>query len=149
MEKEICNAMLSGENEYRLVHLIEKKTETMKRLGFAENDIAEFSAKYRHLKHFRLEEIKEAIQKEENEKAIGLILESRRLDADDASAMRLYGQWLISLYKEEKRSAEYEYELKDYIFEHKQSDLAYILELKEAVSEEKWQELFEKILALP
>ena len=149
LEKEICNAMLSGENEYRLVHLIEKKAETMERLGFAENDIAEFRAKYRHLKHFRLEEIKEAMQKEENEKAIGLILESRRLDAEDVSAMRLYSQWLISLYREENRATEYEYELTDYVFEHKQSDIAYILELKEAVSEEKWQGLFEKILALP
>ena len=40
-------------------------------------------------------------------------------------------------------------ELTDYIFEHRQTDIAYILELKEVVSEEKWQELFEKILALP
>ena len=149
LEKEICNIMLSGESGYWLVHLIEKQAETMQRLGYDEKDITEFRAKHRHLKHFRLEEIKEAIQKEENETAIGLILESRRLDAEDASAMCLYSQWLISLYREEKMAAEYEAELKKYIFEHKQNDIAYILELKETVSEEEWRELFEKILALP
>ena len=46
-------------------------------------------------------------------------------------------------------AAEYEAELTDYILGHRQTDIAYILELKEVVSEEKWQELFEKILALP
>ena len=53
--------MLSGESGYWLVHLIEKQAETMQRLGYDEKDITEFRAKHRHLKHFRLEEIKEAI----------------------------------------------------------------------------------------
>ena len=76
-------------------------------------------------------------------------MESRGLDAEDASAMRLYSQWLISIYREENMAAEYEAELTDYILENKQSDIEYILELKDAVSEEKWRELFEKILELP
>ena len=76
-------------------------------------------------------------------------MESRGLDAEDASAMRLYSQWLISIYREENMAAEYEAELTDYIFENKQSDIEYKLELKDAVSEEKWRELFEKILELP
>lgn len=102
-------------NEIWIVWLIKAKADVMRKLHFSEAEISGFRKNYRHYSDIRLCEINEATEQGNIDAAIGLLLESKRLDADHRALVREYTLRLIMLYEQQKDREKYIEELKCYI----------------------------------
>ena len=87
-------------------------------------------------------EISEAIEKEDFDTAINLLLESKGLDVDYEEQLMKYSEQLIRIYSELKMTDECCLELIEYLKNHYQSDLTYVRMLKALVKEsESWNQI--------
>ena len=92
-----------------------KRIDYMKKMQYSEEEIAEYKQANRRFFVIREMEISEAIEKEDFDTAINLLLESKRLDADYEEQLRKYSEQLISIYCELKMTDECCLELIEYL----------------------------------
>lgn len=119
-----------------------KRINYMIKMHCSEEQIAEYKQANRRFFVIREMEISEAIEKEDFDTAINLLLESKRLDADYEEQLRKYSEQLISIYCELKMTDECCLELIEYLKKHYQSDLTYARMLKALVKEsESWNQI--------
>lgn len=131
---------------YGFVNNILKRIQMMKELGATEQEVLDYRKKYRNFSEIRKLEIQECLEKKSYDEAIGILLESKRLDEKQQGLLAEYSQKLIEIYKLLGKEKEYKEELVQYIFICPQYDLEYINELKDICEVEEWQEYTEKIL---
>lgn len=119
-----------------------KRINYMIKMHCSEEQIAEYKQANRRFFVIREMEISEAIEKEDFDAAINLLLESKKLDADYEEQLKKYSEQLISIYCELKMTDECCLELIEYLKNHYQSDLTYAMMLKALVNEsESWNQI--------
>ena len=147
--EQALEGILYEKNEIWIVWLVKAKADVMRKLHFSEAEISEFRRSYRHYSDIRLCEINEAIEQENIDVAIDLLLESRQLDAENHTLIREYTLRLIKLYEQQNNYEKYIEELKYYIFRFSQRSLEYIQKLKSVLQAEEWQLVLQKLLDAP
>ena len=88
----------------------------------------------------------QALEREQYDTAIGMLRESIELDSEYAGLVDEHYQQLIDLLRSLKREEELRSTLLEYVSDHRQRDLKYVLELKSVTKEEEWPALREKLL---
>ena len=149
MLEQALEGTLYEDNEGWIVWLVNAKTNVMRKLHFPEAEISDFRKSYRRYADIRRSEINEAIEQENIEMAIELLLESKRLDAGNRTLVQEYTLRLIALYERQNDREKYIEELKYYILQFSQHSLEYIQKLKSVLQEGEWQSTLSKLLDAP
>lgn len=119
-----------------------KRINYMIKMHCSEEQIAEYKQANRRFFVIREMEISAAIEKQDFDTAINLLLESKKLDADYEEQLKKYSEQLISIYCELKMMDECCLELIEYLKNHYQSDLTYARMLKALVKESgSWNQI--------
>ena len=147
--EQALEGILYEENEIWIVWLVKAKADVMRKLHFSEAEISEFRKSYRRYADIRLCEINEATEQGNIDVAIGLLLESKELDAENHTLVQEYTLRLIKLYEQQNNCEKYIEELKCYILCFSQRSLEYIQKLKSVLQAEEWQLVLQKLLDSP
>lgn len=123
-----------------------KRLQIMKELGSSDQKIQEYRNKYRQFSSIRKLEVKEYLEKDQYEKAIEVLKESKKLDKEYAGLLSEYSRELIDIYKRIGQMDAYKTELEYQIFTCVQNDLQFVRMLKEQCNEKEWVQYREKIL---
>jgi len=146
-EKTDCGESWSA--RYGHENNILKRLEIMRRLELPENEITEYRKKYRHFSKIRELEIQEFTEKQNYDKAIAVLLESKELDKGYPGLIAKYSVSLIDIYQKLNTAEKYKEELLYYVFSCRQNNLDYIKKLKECCSETEWQNHLERLFSEP
>lgn len=133
---------------YGCENAIIKRINIMKDLCYSQVEIDKFKKKYRNFSAIRELEIEEYLSKEQYDKAIEVLKESKNIDKDNFNLVLNYSRQLIEIYKRTGNTLEYKKELCYQVFSCQQFDLKYIKMLKVACNNDEWIEYREKILNL-
>ncbi len=130
-----------------VVSVIEKRVEYMTKLGATKGEIDTFLKQNRQFSVVRNMEIDHAIEKEDFENAIDLLIESKKIDRNNKKLLENYSRKLIELYKDTGNIAGYIDELKYNLLNCAQTDAELFKKLKKNIlDKEEWKELAEKII---
>ena len=107
---------------------------------------SEYRQKFRHFLAIRKLELQEYMDKNDYKKAVELLQESKKLDKSYPGLIEEYSSRLIEIYRKTGQDDAYKQELEYQIFQCFQSDLRYVLLLKNICNSEEWLSYREKIL---
>lgn len=133
-------------HNFKASQLLLDRIKIMKDLKLPESELSAFTKRHYALPGIRQYLIDCAITENRIHDAISLLIESKRLDQNTGYPTR-YSEQLIQLYKEQNQIAAYLSELQEYILHTHQYSLEYIFKWKNAVSENEWILIREKILS--
>ncbi len=123
-----------------------KRIEYMKKLHCTEAQIDEYRQANRRFFVIREMEISEAIERNDYETAIKVLLESRQLDKVNREQLKKYNEQLITAYQKTGAVEEYRKELKHYLVNYWQYDLTYVKMLKSSISDlQEWNQIVDDI----
>ncbi len=144
-ESHECVKLYSTHYGYEDVIL--KRIEYMRMLNCTEAEIIEFRQNNRQFLTVRELEIREAIDDEQYEKAIQLLLESKKFDEAYPQLVKKYSEQLIDLYCRCGDTERYCEELQSHLENYYQKDLNYFRMLKMEVGRsENWETIVNRIL---
>ena len=118
--------------------LLTKKYFLLRSLPGKAQEYEEFCKQYKNSFFFRQASIKALVEEGDYERAIPLLLESRKLDADHPTTVRWNTETLIHIYQKTGDTEKLRGALLYHIRNFNQKDLNYLLELKNLVSAEDW-----------
>ena len=128
------------------VNPILKRIEYMKKMDCSQKEIDEYRKCNRRFFVVREMEIAEAIEVEDYENAIRVLLESKKLDVDDPEQLKKYSAQLIDIYKTIGNVDSFSTETMHFLESYWQSDLTYVDMLKSYVHDKtKWSEIVDSI----
>lgn len=129
------------------ISLIEKRVEYMNKLGVPKDEIDSFLRQNRQFFVVRNIEINKAVNNGEPEKAIALLIESKKLDQNRKDLLEKYSDRLIELYRNTGNIAGYIEELKYNLLNCAQTDTEFFKELKKNIlDKEEWNALSDEII---
>ena len=131
---------------YGYEDIVLKRLQIMRKLGCSEQEIWEYRQKFRHFSAIRKMEIEEYLDRNDYEKAIEVLQESKELDQKYPGLVAEYSRRLIEIYKGIGQTDAYKRELEYQIFQCFQSDLDYIQLLKDVCVAGEWISYREEIL---
>ena len=111
-----------------------------------EKEIREYRRKHWRFSAVRELEIREDIERGELDGAIRILQESKELDSGYPGLVAQYSSQLISIYEAQADEKAYKEELKYYVLECPQQDLAHTQKLKAVCTEQEWEQYREQIL---
>lgn len=124
-----------------------KRIEYMKKLNCTEAEIAEYRKNNRRFFIVRELEISEAIDEGNYEKAIEVLLESKRLDTGNKNHLEKYSKQLIDIYKKLGAIELFCEETIFYLESFGQYDLTYVNVLKPYIKdEEEWNKIIDGVV---
>ena len=130
------------------VNPILKRIEYMKKMDCTREAIDEYRKQNRRFFIVRELEISEAIEAGNYEEAIEVLLESKRLDAEDQEQLKKYSKLLVDIYKTIGDIDAISAELIHFLESYWQCDLAYVEMLKSYTHDKmKWNEIVDDIVA--
>lgn len=131
---------------YGMVNHITERIRLMEELNYSKQEIREYRQKHRNFSEIRKMEIQEYLSDRTYEKAIAVLKESKKLDADKAGLAAEYSQQLIEIYEKRNMQNEYAQELQYQVFECMQRNLEYIKKWKKLYRETEWEKQRERFL---
>lgn len=143
----IDKKLSAAENEYRAESYALNRIKTMEKLGHSREEIESFAREYDLYSRVRGHMIERAISEERYEDAIKLLQESKERDRDTYSGIASWSKQLIALYGKLGRKNEQREELLNYLLNCYQSDLDYVMMLKELSEAETWPETRDRLIA--
>ncbi len=155
LEKKLEHCQISGpipsHKDYQAYYSYENKVrqqlELMEKLSYPDEEILERIRKYYELHAVRAFAIDYELKLGRTDKAIGLLQESKKMDADYPGLVSDYSKRLIELYEKTGLEDECNQELIYQIFQCRQNDMDNISKLKSRCSQSEWEEYREKIFA--
>ena len=128
-------------------NLILKRIEYMKKLNCSEDEIADYRTKNRRFFIVRELEISEAINEGNYEKAIEVLLESKKLDKGNKEQLKKYSKQLIDIYRNIGKMEAFCKETIFYLESFSQYDLDYVNALKSHIQDkEEWNKIIDNIV---
>lgn len=118
----------------------------MVQLDYGGADLLIFQANHWEVADLRKLAIKQAIESQHLDRAISLLQESKRLDAQYRGLVSDYNQQLRDLYRAQGQEDKVRAELLDMIFSAGQTDSELLEELRACVSTEEWQSYLDDLL---
>lgn len=129
------------------ISLIEKRLEYMNKLGASKEEIDSFCKKNRQFFVVRNMEIDTAIENEDYENAIVLLIESKKLDQNNKNLIEKYSHELIELYKKTSNHKGYVEEMKYNLLNCMQLDVTLFKELKKNIKDKnEWAIISDDII---
>lgn len=129
------------------VSLIDRRIEFMHKLGMSQQDIDEYCDNHMQFCAVRVKKIESATQDKDYDKAIELLVKSKKLDVEEESLISYYSESLIELYRITGRKDEYIAELRFNLLNCHQSDERLFVELKKYLGqEEEWEGIVDRII---
>lgn len=124
-----------------------KRLEYMKKLNCSEDEIADYRKNNRRFFVVRELEISEAINEGNYEKAIEVLLESKKLDKGNKEQLKKYSKQLIDIYRNIGKMEPFCKETIFYLESFWQYDLAYVNALKPHIQDkEEWSKIIDGIV---
>lgn len=124
-----------------------KRIEYMKKLNCSEEEIADYRKKNRRFYIVRELEIAEAIDAGNYEKAIAVLLESKKLDKGNKEQLKKYSKQLIDIYKGVGKIESFCKETIFYLESYWQYDLTYVNVLKSYIQDKKeWNKIIDDVV---
>lgn len=152
-EKTLSFFMAVIENEeenetdpYLVQSLVLSCIRLMKELGKPKEEIDAFRAPFRKSREIREMELQEAIDEKDYELAISIIEGWTKEDRANEYERKRWSEKLIELYKAADKKEEYAQEVSHQVFSFTQSDLRYVVLLKQLTAAEEWEIICEKLL---
>ncbi len=142
-------AIGKGSSDQQIGRLVEQRRYLMERTGADKEQIQAYLARFHKLPAVRQMQIKDCIDQGDDQTAIALLRESKKLDGDEGRPVMRYCEQLAELYRKTGQTALYERELRDLIFSCKTWKIEYVKQLKELTPAAQWPALFEQILRQP
>ncbi|NQN82808.1 hypothetical protein HO996_05820 [Streptococcus suis] len=115
-------------------------------LGSSEADLLTFQANHWDVAELRKLAIAQAIANQQLDRAVHLLQESKRLDAQYRGLVSDYSQQLRDIYRSQGQDDKVREELLELIFSAGDTDLDLIEELRDYVSREEWQSYLDDLL---
>ncbi len=131
---------------YHLKGLLDWREDTMRKLGYAEEEINEFWNSYRDLSFVRARQLNSFMEQGAYQEAIALLLEGKEKDKEELWQVKKHSEKLIELYRLTGQEEKYQEELHYQVFFCFQQDMEYVKKLKEITDVAEWPELLEKLL---
>lgn len=147
--RSLDKAIRKGGPDRELGRLIEQRRYLMERTGADKEQIQAYLARFHKLPAVRQMQIRDCIDQSDDQTAIALLQESKKLDEDEAGLVVRYCEQLAELYRKTGQTALYEQELRDLIFSCRTWKTEYVEHLKELTPAAQWPALFEQILRQP
>lgn len=147
--RSLDEAIGKGGSDQKLGWLVEQRRYLMERTGADKEQIQAYLARFHKLPAVRQMQIRDCIDQGDDQTAIALLQESKKLDEDKAGLVTQYCEQLAELYRKTGQTALYEQELRDLIFSCKTWKTEYVEQLKELTPAAQWPALFEQILQQP
>lgn len=124
-----------------------KRIEYMRNMHYTDEEIEEYRLSHRRFFAVRELEIREAVENNDDDQAIQLLLESKCLDKDYQEQLKKYSKQLIDIYQKKNAVEEYQKELKYYLKSFWQHDLTYVRLLKASISDtEQWNRIADELI---
>ncbi|MFI3079623.1 SWIM zinc finger domain-containing protein [Streptococcus sp. 2021WUSS124] len=115
-------------------------------LGSSEADLLTFQANHWEVAGLRKLAITQAVASQQLDRAVRLLQESKRLDAQYRGLVSDYSQQLRDIYRSQGQDDKVREELLEMIFSAGDTDLDLIEELRDYVSREEWQSYLDDLL---
>lgn len=115
-------------------------------LGSSEADLLTFQANHWEVAELRKLAIAQAIDNQQLDRAVHLLQESKRLDAQYRGLVSDYSQQLRDIYRSQGQDDKVREELLEMIFSAGDTDLKLVEELRDYVSREEWQSYLDDLL---
>ncbi|HFI0632646.1 TPA: SWIM zinc finger domain-containing protein [Streptococcus suis] len=115
-------------------------------LDFSEADLLTFQANHWEVAELRKLAIAQAVANQQLDRAVHLLQESKRLDAQYRGLVSDYSQQLRDIYRSQGQDDKVREELLEMIFSAGDTDLELIEELRDYVSREEWQSYLDALL---
>ncbi|HEL1734915.1 TPA: hypothetical protein U1V53_001329 [Streptococcus suis] len=115
-------------------------------LGSSEADLLTFQANHWEVAELRKLSITQAVANQQLDRAVHLLQESKRLDAQYRGLVSDYSQQLRDIYRSQGQDDKVREELLEMIFSVGDTDLELIEELRDYVSREEWQSYLDDLL---
>lgn len=115
-------------------------------LGSSEADLLTFQANHWEVAGLRKLAITQAVANQQLDRAVHLLQESKRLDAQYGGLVSDYSQQLRDIYRSQGRDDKVREELLEMIFSVGDTDLGLLEELRDYVSREEWQSYLDDLL---
>ena len=147
--RSLDEAIGKGGPDREVGGLVEQRRFLMERTGADKEQIQAYLARFHMLPAVRQMQIRDCIDQGDDQTAIALLQESKKLDGDKAGLVTQYCEQLAELYHKTGQTALYEQELRDLIFSCKTWKTEYVEQLKELTPAAQWPALFEQILRQP
>ncbi len=122
------------------------KLRLMLQLNYSKTDIENYEKRYWKIPDIRNIIFEHHVTNKDYEKAIDILIESKKIDADNSNLLSKYSKFLLKLYKKLKMNSQYKEELLFNIFNCEQENLSLIKILKENCSSDEWQKYLKDIL---
>ena len=132
---------------YGFENPIIKRIEYMKKLNYTAEQIEEYKQANRRFFVIRELEISEAIENNDYDTAIKVLLESKERDAGNTEQLEKYSEQLIEIYDKLGKTEEYIEELIRYVTSFWQYDLTYVKMLKACImNPDQWSKMVDDIV---
>ncbi|WP_074416157.1 SWIM zinc finger family protein [Streptococcus suis] len=115
-------------------------------LGSSEADLLTFQANHWEVAGLRKLAIAQAVANQQLDRAVHLLQESKRLDAQYRGLVSDYSQQLRDIYRSQGQDDKVREELLEMIFSAGDTDLELLEELRDYVSREEWQSYLDDLL---
>ncbi|HFR3599679.1 TPA: SWIM zinc finger domain-containing protein [Streptococcus suis] len=115
-------------------------------LGSSEVDLLTFQANHWEVAELRKLAIAQAVANQQLDRAVHLLQESKRLDAQYRGLVSDYSQQLRDIYRSQGQDDKVRDELLEMIFSAGNTDLDLIEELRDYISREEWQSYLDDLL---
>ena len=131
---------------YRYRKSVVERLRLMDILKMSHEEKLLYRQKFRHIPDIRQTEIDEYLSAGDDENAIKLLKESKKIDADHAGYVTNYSEKLLGIYKRLGMTIDYKTELVTYVFEHSRGNIDNIRQLREICNVDEWVTFREKLI---
>ena len=139
---------IESEKEYGLEQLLLWREDMMKWKGCSPEEIRAFYQQYWDKPFVRDRIVEGYLEAGEQEKAIALLQEGKRIDRDNTWQMARHSEKLIELYELTGQVERYREELRFRVCSCYLRDLTYVKRLRETLTEAEWEILLRELLRL-
>lgn len=142
---EMLDQRIETAGKFRLPALIGHRIEIMKKLGASGEEIDAYRKRFWRLPFIRGQELDRLEAAKKWNDALRLIEECEKLDSEEWYLMSGYSERRVRILKRSGNEGEWLKALEQHVFGFHQDNMKYILELKNAVTPERWKELLEQL----
>lgn len=142
---DLLDQRISSAREYSLPALIGHRVAVMKKLGATAEETDGYRKKFWRYPFIREQELDRLEAAKQWNEALSLIDECEKLDSDEWHLMSGYSERRVRILKLSGNEGEWLKALERHVFGFHQNNMTHILELKSAVTPERWKELLEQL----
>ena len=142
---DMLDERIRSASKYALPEFIGQRIGLMERMNASETEISVYRMRFWEYPFMRMQELDRLEEEKKWDEALELLCECEKMDAGETYLLDGYSRRRIRILKETGQEQAYRKALREYVFSFPQSDMTYVLELKESVSKEQWQQLLQEL----